>query len=1621
MTLPLRHLLAVALFVPFLLAPAAVFVAARYALDILHDQLNSTTGDDEMEKPLPDLPTAASRRRTPSNLTLTVDARAHLHRFLLHTLGEESELREKDNWAERLGTALNDLGAGVENGGWLAGLRRARYVRKRHHDEEEKRRAEEDGRKDKEEEERARNRTAKGRSKLKEVVVEDEPVDDGPSGELLAASLEQLREAALRPVVPSAKPSMKHLFLSVSGPPSEPVEDMGFKLIRTTTLHCSFNPGEFALPKSASGEDVREPVVLYGLHEWDASLLSSDDPFQVVGGTFVFRGVTAHPQYHALCRVLRLAVFAYLSLLLEQDLLSNSDVELHYPKVTIPNLPTFPPTVERSSSSADVKEKQLRRRDSGSGLWSFLSKKTEDLLHRATHVSPLGRRGSVDLAFGQKVSRATSLPQGPDGGFLSRRLSMLSGSAAPRAPQESENEAQAATFAAVVKRMDAWKDLLSTSPNVAFPPPSFVLSIADKETQDPTRRPLGDEKAALSSLLGWQGKEPPGKGVVGVSGFVRHQGITVMYSEHVPGASVLSNPPALSKSDTASIESQIPMRTPCWGHRRKWINYRYYRCGRHWDESLGEAIIRWCEAGEDHCGHPDCQFNRGEHDMRWIHGGLRLLATVSVPTSSDASTSDDSVRMWVSCAVCEKESPKRIMHDGTYLISFAKFLELLVYSPAIHALSPPLCEHTTFPEKPWAPADTPIPHARFDIIRHFSHKGRVVTMTLADVREVFEVHVPRLQILRRKAGEKKPVPDPTPIQHPTAQGSSVLGESHKVLRREIMRWWQGLSDRMDQLEEKFVSDHPSSFHKSLPRLPSADDAYEPEDEEQLSTPKVHPKEPPSTPQTLTASLPEESNGTASRSSLSSEEDRTPRPSQFRAGSASTTDSVLTSSTDLSSSSTTADGADSLQLLAGLRFKFQQYEQELYSELAHTSEKNLNDVRRSFVTAARGATKRLAAWEKKHASGAQGRPGAQADVLEVPEPEWWKSGCHAVPGGNIIVREDDWGSIIAFTLSTADYQRELSNMSTTRSAPTPAAAPAPTEAATSSRPSIFRAPESFRRFVSGSTPHQPDPDLDDTGWQEPETYSAVISRKEHPREPAALAAIRDVLRQKPSADSGTSSSLLTAAGITSGRTSGTETPRSARAKPAVEVSTLAADGLVSGMPVTVESAGKILHELEAVSKANASRSSLSESRRLSSGFFEATIRRGKASSLMTDGDGSTIQDGAGSSINVTPPPLPPKDDGELKEGEEPPKGPGSVGSDAEQPPPTPAKSGFTSSFTNSLTSAMRYVFKPEELPRPPSGMSHHGLLLSADAPAIDERPHIKYDWTIGKRLRFSCTVYYAKQFDQLRRRCGVDDVFMRSMARSENWAAEGGKSRSNFWKTADNRFIIKTLVNAWNVADLQVLIDLGPSYFRYMEATASKATVLAKLLGFYTVEIRNLETGNTQAKADLLVMENLFFDRNITKTFDLKGIQGRKIKDRSGSHSKTLFDGEWIEGQQRALTLVRTHSKVVLQEAIKADCEFLARSNIMDYSLLLGVDEENKEMICGLVDTIGSYTFAKTLEYKAKQGLNSSKEVTVVPPHEYQERFVGAMDDYFLACPDKWTRPLDNTPVPEDYRDLPSVL
>ncbi|KAI0314043.1 hypothetical protein OF83DRAFT_1138748, partial [Amylostereum chailletii] len=856
--------------------------------------------------------------------------------------------------------------------------------------------------------------------------------------------------------------------------------------------------------------------------------------------------------------------------------------------------------------------------------------------------------------------------------------------------------------------------------------------------------------------------------------------------------------------------------------------------------------------------------------------------------------------------------------------------------------------------------------------------------------------VPRLQIARGSWHDRV-TSDGSKEQTVIGRRELEGGRDKRALRKEIKHWWQVVAEYLDKLEALFVDDRSLSHVKSLPRLPSTDQDWE---DDFPTTPKATPVPLPSN----NASSPSVMDRTISSTSTAT---AIPLPRSQSMPEEPASASVKSVPEGI-------DDTDALSLLAKMRFAFQKTEQELYSQLGIASDTSLNDMRRLFHSAGTGAKRRLLAWEVKHIPK-EARDDLAQDRQALQGPTWWGETFHAVSGSNIIIKEEDWGSIIAFTLSSVDYQYELTHMSR----------PGPERQDSSSSlqyptftslntisPALSTASESSFKFFSRPPP-KPDPDSDETVWHEPEMCSAVITRKEHPRDPTALLSLREVLRHRAPTDgsNGLPPSILAGMSrIVSG------TPPSAWAKPAVEVNTHAADGQVTTMTEAGEKMGKILHDMDAASVASSAASQKTSSEAPSSGFLETHIQRRNTSSVVSAEDSGEDSDSTTTGADTDAPPAPlPKDSVFTTSG----ASQTSSGSD-------PQSSAFS---WGSLTNAMRYMIKPTDpFSRPMSpilknNINYHGLLY-ADPLAIDARPHIKYDWTIGKRLKFSCTVYYAKQFDALRRQCGIEDVFLSSMARSENWSADGGKSRSNFWKTADDRFIIKTLLNAWNVADLQVLIELAPSYFRHMEATASKASVLAKLLGFYTVEIRNLETGTVQSKADLLVMENLFYNQNVSKTFDLKGIQGRKVKATPGqSPSKTLFDGEWIEGQERALTLVHPHSKVILREGLRSDCDFLAKSNIMDYSLLLGIDETEKEISCGLVDTIGSYTFAKTLEYKAKQGFSGKegKQVTVMPPNEYQERFVTALDGYFLACPDKWTKPPDDKKASYDYTELPSVL
>lgn len=52
--------------------------------------------------------------------------------------------------------------------------------------------------------------------------------------------------------------------------------------------------------------------------------------------------------------------------------------------------------------------------------------------------------------------------------------------------------------------------------------------------------------------------------------------------------------------------------------------------------------------------------------------------------------------------------------------------------------------------------------------------------------------------------------------------------------------------------------------------------------------------------------------------------------------------------------------------------------------------------------------------------------------------------------------------------------------------------------------------------------------------------------------------------------------------------------------------------------------------------------------------------------------------------------------------------------------------------------------------------------------------------------------------------------------------------------------------------------------------------------------------------------------------------------------------------------ILTHSKVVLKDAINRDAMFLEKNHVMDYSLLVGLDDKNGVLVLGIIGTLNAH-------------------------------------------------------------------
>ena len=135
---------------------------------------------------------------------------------------------------------------------------------------------------------------------------------------------------------------------------------------------------------------------------------------------------------------------------------------------------------------------------------------------------------------------------------------------------------------------------------------------------------------------------------------------------------------------------------------------------------------------------------------------------------------------------------------------------------------------------------------------------------------------------------------------------------------------------------------------------------------------------------------------------------------------------------------------------------------------------------------------------------------------------------------------------------------------------------------------------------------------------------------------------------------------------------------------------------------------------------------------------------------------------------------------------------------------------------------------------------------------------------------------------------------------------------------------------------------------------------------------------------MILMENLWQGHTaLTHTFDLKG-------KHDGDFLELLK--EFPQGVPVALS-----SEGFFRDAYMNDTTFLALLDVVDYSIVLGVDEDAGELVVGIIDYMRQFDIVKRFEGASKALVGG--DPTVRNPSAYMSRFVAAMSSCFVFVPD----------------------
>lgn len=107
------------------------------------------------------------------------------------------------------------------------------------------------------------------------------------------------------------------------------------------------------------------------------------------------------------------------------------------------------------------------------------------------------------------------------------------------------------------------------------------------------------------------------------------------------------------------------------------------------------------------------------------------------------------------------------------------------------------------------------------------------------------------------------------------------------------------------------------------------------------------------------------------------------------------------------------------------------------------------------------------------------------------------------------------------------------------------------------------------------------------------------------------------------------------------------------------------------------------------------------------------------------------------------------------------------------------------------------------------------------------------------------------------------------------------------------------------------------------------------LVFWQVSTKHLK-GGKETKIDLMVMENLFFKRSISRVYDLKGSARSRYNTDTTGTNQVLLDMNLLETLRTKPIFLGSKAKRILERPIWNDTSFLAVSSLSCLHLLVNV-------------------------------------------------------------------------------------